>query len=510
MRRITKRFGAVIANDAIDFSASGGQIHALLGENGSGKSTLMKILYGLYQPSEGEIRLRGEKTAFRSSKQALEAGIGMIHQHFMLVPQMTVLENIVAGHNKNRFLIDYKKAAEEAEALAKRMEFTLDLYAPVHSLSVGEQQRAEILKTLYRGADIIILDEPTAVLTPRETGELQGILRFLAAGGRTVIFISHKLEEALEFAGLCTVLRGGRKIKTLRTADTDKKELARMMVGRDVVFRIDKPPCRAGKTVVSVKDLCLYEKGRALLDHVAFSIARGEILGLAGVDGNGQSELSEVLAGMRRPDSGEIRIKGKTMAFRTAAAALAQGVAMIPAERNGVGAIGQFSVQENCILRDSGKPPFSRYGLLRQKAIRRHAEKLAGEYDIRLSSVDEESRLLSGGNLQKLILARELSRMPEVLICFCPTRGLDVGGIEDIQKRLLQTRERGAAILLISTELEEILTLSDRIAVLHRGKIMGILPGNGKTSIETIGLLMAGGAPTGEAGGPGGNPGGSP
>jgi len=490
---LTKIFDDNIANNRICLEIQKGQIHALLGENGSGKSTLMKMLYGLYQPTDGRIYVRGEPCAFTSSNQAIEKGIFMIHQHFMLIPQMTVVENIIAGSAGNKPVLDLREIGLKVTELAARYGLRIDPNAYIYQLSVGEQQRVEIVKALYRGAEIMILDEPTSVLTPRETRDLLKVLRHMVENGKTILFITHKLEEVLEFADVCTVLRGGNKIETVMVADTDKAALSRMMVGRPVVFSVEKEPVALGEPVIRVEGLnAVNQYGRKVLEDVSFEVRSGEVLGISGVDGNGQTELSDVLTGMMEQTGGRIFLCGADVSGESVAGRIKKGIAFVPAERNGVGAIGSFSVEKNVILRDYDIPPYSRHGLLNKEESAKLANRLVRDYDVRLAGIKANAELLSGGNLQKVILARELNRNPKFLVCVQPTRGLDVGAIEYIHKYILEIRKHGTGILLISTELEEILTLSDRIAVLYGGRIMGVVDNDETLDIEKIGLMMAG------------------
>lgn len=491
---ITKKFPGVVANDCVDFEVQKGHIHALLGENGSGKSTLMKILYGLYQPDAGEITVNGKTARIACSRDAIKLGICMIHQNFMLAPQLTVIENIIAGYEGNKRVIHYKEAVKEVMDVANRYGLKISPNAYVHQLSVGEQQRVEIIKGLYRGAEIMILDEPTAVLTPNETTELLKVLRAMADQGKTIIFITHKLEEVLAFSDEVTVLRNGKKVATVKTGETSKTQLARLMIGRDVVFRLHKEEISLGAPVVELKGLTAFnESGQEILSNISLEVRQGEILGVAGVDGNGQLELSEVLAGMRKAAKGVYRLKGTNLIGKPAREIMAQGVAFIPAERNNIGAVTKLSVSDNLILKEFRNNPFSSYCLLNKTVIDQHAQELVAEFQIKVPHVNVKAELLSGGNLQKVILARELSRKPSFLIAVQPTRGLDVGAIEYVRKSILDIRKSGTAVLLISTELEEILALSDRITVMFEGKLMGILNNDEHLKLELLSLMMSGG-----------------
>lgn len=490
---LTKRFGDNIANNHIDLEIHKGQIHAILGENGSGKSTIMKILYGLYQPTEGNIYVRGEKVRFTSSKQAIEHGICMIHQHFMLVRQMTVFENIISGDARSRGVINKKELVAEIMKISDMFGLQIDPDKYIYQLSVGEQQRVEIVKALYRNAEILILDEPTSVLTKQETFELLRVLRILVDKGKTVIFITHKLEEVLEFADVCTIFRAGKKIGTVLTKDTDKISLSRMMVGRDVVFRVARDEIALGETVLRTHGLSFKNKyGRTVVDNVNLEIRAGEVLGIAGVDGNGQTELSELISGTERPSAGTIELAGEDVTKLSVAQRISKNLSFVPAERNGIGAIGQMSIAENVILRDYHKKPYAKGIVLNREEALKATEKFRNLYEIKLASPDMPAEQLSGGNLQKVILARELNRNPKALVCVNPTRGLDVGAIENVHNSILETRKYGTGVLLISTELEEILSLSDRIAVMFEGRIMGILENRGNLDMDKLGLMMVG------------------
>lgn len=490
---LTKRFGDNIANNHIDLEIHKGQIHAILGENGSGKSTIMKILYGLYQPTEGNIYVRGEKVRFTSSKQAIEHGICMIHQHFMLVRQMTVFENIISGDARSRGVINKKELVAEIMKISDMFGLQIDPDKYIYQLSVGEQQRVEIVKALYRNAEILILDEPTSVLTKQETFELLRVLRILVDKGKTVIFITHKLEEVLEFADVCTIFRAGKKIGTVLTKDTDKISLSRMMVGRDVVFRVARDEIALGETVLRTHGLSFKNKyGRTVVDNVNLEIRAGEVLGIAGVDGNGQTELSELISGTERPSAGTIELAGEDVTRLSVAQRISKNLSFVPAERNGIGAIGQMSIAENVILRDYHKKPYAKGIVLNREEALKATEKFRNLYEIKLASPDMPAEQLSGGNLQKVILARELNRNPKALVCVNPTRGLDVGAIENVHNSILETRKYGTGVLLISTELEEILSLSDRIAVMFEGRIMGILENKGDLDMDKLGLMMVG------------------
>ena len=490
---ITKIFPGVVANDKISFEVQAGEIHALLGENGAGKTTLVNVLYGLHRPDGGRLLLRGKEIHLHSSRDAIALGIGMVHQHFMLIPPLTVAENIVLGMPMPREpLLALGPASQEIRRLSKTYGLEVDPAAQVWQLSVGMQQRVEIVKALYRGADLLILDEPTASLTPQEIHELFGVLRRLKAEGHAVIFISHKLDEVMEISDRVTVLRDGCVVDTLATAKTDKATLARMMVGREVLFRLDKAAAKPGEMVLSVQGLeVMGSQGQIALRGVSFDVRCGEVLGVAGVDGNGQGELVEAIAGLRPVRAGEIKISGRSLAGLDASDMVDLNVAHIPQDRQRVGLVLDFTVSENLVAKLFSKVPFVKDGLLRWAAIRDNAELRIKEFDIRVAGPEVKARTLSGGNQQKVVLARELSRAPVLILAAQPTRGLDVGATEFVEGRLLEQRARGAGILYISTELEEILSLSDRIIVLHRGEIMGeVRPG--EVSEAELGLMMAG------------------
>ncbi len=493
MRGIVKRFPGVVANDGVNLTVYRGEIHGLLGENGAGKTTLMNILYGLYQPDEGEIIFEGKRVRFRSPRDAIEAGIGMVHQHFMLVRRMNVLQNIVLGYRTPKDpLIDEGWVKEKIEELSKMYGIGVDVDELVADLSVGEEQRVEILKALFRNVKLLILDEPTAVLTPQEVKNLFSALRAMTQKGLTVIFITHKLKEALSVTDRITVLRRGKNVGTIETAKTNERELARMMVGREVVMDIRKPKIEFGEEVLRVEDLWVEDdRGLMALKGVTFSIRRGEILGIAGVSGNGQKELEEVLTGLRKPKKGRIILNGKDITNLSVEGYTASGVACIPEDRIGVGLAPSLSVADNLMLRDFRN--FRKGITLDFKAMEERAAKLVEEFAIKTPSLHVPASTLSGGNIQRIILARELSRNPKLLIASQPSRGLDIAGIEYVRQRLINAAKNGSAILLISEDLEEILQLSDTIAVIYEGEIKGIIPRE-KADIEEIGYLMAGGA----------------
>ncbi len=516
MVNITKRFPGVLANDHINLEVMAGEIHALLGENGAGKTTLMNILYGLYRPNEGEIYVRGQKVEINSPKDALDLGIGMVHQHFKLVDVMSVAENVALGLPEYKFVLPMKEIKKRFLEIAEKYKLQVDPDAKIWQLSAGEKQRVEILKVLLRGAEILILDEPTSVLTPQETVELFKTLKAMTKEGLSVIFITHKLEEVMKISDKVTVLRRGRVIDTVETKNVTKEKLAKMMVGREVLFRLEKRPVKKGAPVIEVQNLEAYnDKGVKALRGVSFVINEGEILGIAGVAGNGQRELAEVITGLRKATGGRVLIFGEDVTNRGAHVVLEKGLAHIPEERIEMGIIPGMSVKDNMILHCYKRSPFSVHlfdaipqlsksltslkdktkwldnFVLNYNYIKKYAEDLIDEYQIMTPSIETNAEKLSGGNIQKLILARELAHEPKIIIAAHPTYGLDVGATEFVRKQLLKERERGAAILLISEDLEEIFNLSDRIAVMFEGEIMGIVEPE-KTTIEEVGLMMAG------------------
>ncbi len=500
MRGISKEFPGVLANDDVDFTLRSGEIHALLGENGAGKSTLMNILTGLYRPDKGSIRVRGELVSFRSPKDAIAHGIGMVHQHFMLVPTQTVTENILLGLDEPRFRLQLSRYHQIVADLGRQYGLTVDPRAKIWQLSVGEQQRVEILKTLYRGAEILILDEPTAVLAPQEIEELFRTLRSMVAEGKSIIFISHKLDEAMNIADRITVLRKGRvSAAGLKASETTKAELARLMVGREVLFQLNKEARQPGEDVLVVENLhALNDKGLPALRGVSLNVRAGEIVGLAGVAGNGQTELAEAITGLRPVTAGFVKVHGRVVVGEGCGQEAGQnpvrsiidaGVSHIPEDRTHVGTAPNLSVTDNLIMKDYRLPPIAKGWSIDGSVARNRAQDLKRAYDIMVPDVDTPARLLSGGNLQRLILAREISSQPKLMIAMQPTRGLDVGAIESVQRLLLGQRDQGAAILLVSEELEELLSLSDRIYVIYEGEIMGETKDGDP---ETIGLMMTG------------------
>ncbi len=494
LRGITKRFPGVLANDHIDFTLEEGEIHALLGENGAGKTTLMNILYGLYTPDEGEIYVRGKKAEIHSPSDAIDLGIGMVHQHFMLVPVMTVTENIMLGAESTRFgpFLDRRQASERIRELSHTYGLEVDPDAYIKDLPVGVQQRVEILKLLYRKADILILDEPTAVLTPQEVEELFEVIHSLVERGNSVIFITHKLKEVMAIADRVTVLRQGRVVGTTRPEETSEAELAAMMVGREVSLVVEKPPAHPGDVVLSVEDLyVLDDRGEPAVRGVTLEVRAGEILGIAGVQGNGQTELVEAITGLRPPLRGHIHIKGVETTWASPRRFFETGAAHVPEDRQRDGLVLSYPVRDNLILNTYYRPPFAVGFRVQEKAIEEHAIKLVQEFDIRTPDIHTPVANLSGGNQQKVIVAREFSRPIDLLVASQPTRGLDVGSIEYIHRRLIEKRDQGCAVLLVSSELDEIMALSDRIAVMYEGQIMDVLPAE-KATREGLGLLMAG------------------
>jgi general nucleoside transport system ATP-binding protein len=499
LRGITKRFGSLVANNAIDFELKRGEIHALLGENGAGKSTLMNVLYGLHQPDEGEILLDGEPVRVDSPRRAIGLGIGMVHQHFMLVPVMTVAENLVLGSEPHRGpLLDYSSAAARTRELSERFGLSVDPDALVEDLGVGAQQRVEILRALFRGAKVLVLDEPTAVLTAQESQDLFKVLRALAEDGTSVVFISHKLNEVLDVSDRVTVLRRGEKIDTVQTKGSTERSLARLMVGRDVLLRVDKPEHKPGEPLLEVEGVsAVDDRGLPAVRDVSLTVREGEIVGLAGVDANGQSELIEAITGLRRMDSGTVKVAGRDVTGRGTRVTLDTGVGHIAEDRHRRGLVLEFTLAENLTLREYREPGFAKLGWLSPRRMIARAKKLLRDYDVRGGDAGTRAASLSGGNQQKVVIARELSTNPKVLIAAQPTRGLDVGAIEFVHRRLVEERDAGRAILLASLELEEIRSLSDRVLVIYEGAIVAELPP--ETSEEEFGIFMTGGGREAEA-----------
>ncbi|MCL4516220.1 MAG: ABC transporter ATP-binding protein [Firmicutes bacterium] len=495
MKGIGKVFPGVVANDGIDLEIIPGEIHTLLGENGAGKTTLMNVLYGLYQPDAGEIYLRGRRVAIGDPNVAIALGIGMVHQHFMLIPPFTVAENIVLGDEprKGRVFIDMKKAIRDVEAISEKYGLKVDPLARVENISVSMQQRVEILKALHRGAEILILDEPTAVLIPQEVRELKMITDNLAAQGKAIIFITHKLKEVMAMSHRITVIRRGKVAGSVNPQETTPAALASMMVGREVLLQVEKGPASPGETLLSVENLeAVNNRKLPALRGISFELRAGEILGIAGVDGNGQSELVEVITGLRKANGGRLQIKGRDMTNKGPRQMAEAGVAHIPEDRQKRGLILDFNVAENLILGSYFKRPFARGINLRYDRVYSHARELIKEFDVRTPHEKTPAKSLSGGNQQKVILAREFDMSPEILVAAQPTRGLDVGAIEFVHHRLVEQRDKGKAILLVSLELDEILSLSDRIAVMYGGKIVGMVDA-ADADEEELGLMMAGG-----------------
>ncbi len=494
LRGITKRFPGVLANDHISLTVEEGEIHALLGENGAGKTTLMNILYGLYRPDEGEIYVRGRRAEIRQPNDAINLGIGMVHQHFMLVPVFTVAENVMLGVESIRagIFLDREDAVRRIRQISEQYGLGVDPHAYIKTLPVGIQQRVEIIKLLYRQADILILDEPTAVLTPQEVEELFKILRSLASQGKSIIFITHKLKEVMAIADRITVLRNGRVVGTTTPAKTSEEQLAAMMVGREVLLRVEKRPAQPGEPVLRVENLQVFDdRGNLAVRGVSFEVRAGEVLGVAGVQGNGQTELVQALTGLRPAAGGRIFILDKDMTTASPRAILERGVAHVPEDRQKDGLVLSFPVADNLVLNTYYLPPFAQRGVMDREVILATAERRVREFDVRTPSVLTPVSSLSGGNQQKVIVAREFSRPIRLLIASQPTRGLDVGSIEYIHRRIVEKRDEGCAVLLVSPELDEVMNLSDRIAVMYEGQIQAILPAETATK-EEIGLLMAG------------------
>ena len=497
VRGITKRFPGTVANDRIDFDARRGEVHALLGENGAGKSTLSNIIAGLYRPDKGLVRVYGRPVEFHSPRDAIDAGIGMVHQHFRLVPSLTVAQNVVLGHeNPGRLfgLID-RTIRSRVAALSREHDLPVDPGARVWQLSVGEQQRVELLKALYRDASILILDEPTAVLTPQEAESLFATLRSMAARGRSIIFISHKLDEVLAVADRITVLRDGRNVATVNPSDVDARSLAKLMVGRDVDVTTRSPDSLVTDEKPVVVELSGVtadgDRGDTALQEVSLTVRESEIVGIAGVAGNGQRELAEIIAGLRKPRDGTVSIGGRNFLAHTPKEAVASGVAYVPDDRLGTGLAPNITVAENLVLKAYSQREFSSGPFLRHAQVAAHAKDLIERYDVRGSAHDDRVRSLSGGNIQKVLLAREISSRPAALVAVSPTRGLDVGAIQSVRSLLISIAIEGVAILLISEDLDEIFSLSDRIGVLYEGRLVHMSAADA-VSVEEIGLRMAG------------------
>ena len=493
MLNIRKEFSGFVANDNITLQVKKGEIHALLGENGAGKSTLMNVLFGLYQPEQGEIRVKGKPVKITNPNIANELGIGMVHQHFMLVDVFTVTENIILGKETTKGgRIDLKRAEKEVRDISERYGLSVDPKAKIADISVGMQQRVEILKTLYRGAEILIFDEPTAVLTPQEIKELIQIMRTLIKEGKSIILITHKLKEILEVCDRCTVIRKGKGIGTVNVSETNQNELASLMVGREVVFKTEKKVAEPKQEVLSIKDLVVKDsRGVTAVNGLDLQVRSGEIVGIAGIDGNGQSELIEAITGLRKSESGSVKVNGKELSNLAPRKIAESGVGHIPQDRHKHGLVLNYPIGENMVLQTYYKRPFSKRGILNFTEIYNKARKLITEFDVRTPSEYTLARALSGGNQQKAIIGREVDRDPDLLIAAQPTRGLDVGAIEFIHKRLIEQRDHGKAVLLVSFELDEIMNVSDRIAVIYEGKIVAVVDPK-QTTEQELGLLMAG------------------
>lgn len=495
MKNIVKKFGDFTANDGINLTVHKGEVHAILGENGAGKSTLMNILYGLYTPTSGEISIGGKPVHIDNPKHAIGLGIGMVHQHFMLVQPFTVTENIILGNEMVKGLsVDLKSAKKKVIELSEKYGMQVDPDAKIEDISVGMQQRVEILKVLYRGVNTLILDEPTASLTPQEINELIEIIDHLVKDGKSVILITHKLKEIKAIADYCTIIRQGKYIKTVKVAGVSEKELAAMMVGRDLEFKVDKKPLEPGETVIDVKDLKAKDyRGVPILKGLNLKVRRGEIVGLAGVDGNGQTELVEILTGLKKGDSGEVLMMGENVFNASPKTVFDKGISSIPADRQKHGLVLEYSVEDNLVLQNFEKEPFSKKGILKRNPIHEQAKELIEKFDIRPGdSANKPAGTLSGGNQQKVIIAREVTNNKDLLIAVNPTRGLDVGAIEFVHKYIVEQRNKNKAVLLVSFELDEIMSLSDRIEVIFDGKIAGSVAGN-EADENTLGLMMAGG-----------------
>lgn len=495
MKEIVKKFGDFTANDHVNLTVHKGEVHAILGENGAGKSTLMNVLYGLYRPTSGTIAINGREVVLTSPKHAIELGIGMVHQHFMLIQPFTVTENIVLGvEPKKGIVLDKAEARKRVVELSEKYGMKVDPDAKIEDISVGMQQRVEILKVLYRGADTLILDEPTASLTPQEIDELMEIIRNLTADGKSVILITHKLKEITACSDYCTIIRAGKYIQTVKVGEVDENKLAALMVGRDVNFVVDKQEQKPGETALEVKDLHAKDyRNVEILKGLNLNVRKGEIVGLAGVDGNGQTELVEILTGLKKAESGQITMLGQDVFNKTPKEIFDAGISSIPADRQKHGLILDFSIEDNMILQHFDKEPFSKKGILNRKEIRANATELMEKFDVRpRNSEAKPAGTLSGGNQQKVIIAREVTNDKDLLIAVNPTRGLDVGAIEFVHKYIVEQRNKGRAVLLVSFELDEIMSLSDRIEVIFDGQIIGSVNGRDADEKE-LGFMMAGG-----------------
>ncbi len=499
LRGITKRFGALVANDHIDLTVEAGEIHCLLGENGAGKSTLMNVLYGLYHADEGEILLNDELQHFAGPGDAMAAGIGMVHQHFMLIPVFTVAENVMLGHEETHFggRLDLDAARSAVREISARFGFDIDPDALIEDLPVGVQQRVEIIKALSRNASVLVFDEPTAVLTPQETDELMGIMRQLKSEGTSIVFITHKLREVREVADRITVIRLGKVVGEAEPTATNA-ELASLMVGRAVSMTVDKGTATPGEPALVVTGLTVTDRvGQVLVDNISFEVKNGEILAIAGVQGNGQTELTEAILGLHPRVLGSMKLDGRELVGRSTREVLDAGVGFVPEDRKEDGLVGDFTIAENLMLNRSTGEPFVKRGTLQLAELARFATEKVEEFDVRAQGIITPAGRLSGGNQQKVVLARELSRDLRLFVAAQPTRGLDVGSIEFVHKRIVATRDEGIPVIVVSTELDEVAALADRIAVMYRGKIVGIVPGD--TPRDVLGLMMAGEVPEGVA-----------
>lgn len=499
MLGIRKKFGGFVANNNITLQVKKGEIHALLGENGAGKSTLMNVLFGLYQPEGGEIKVKGKTVKITDPNVANDLGIGMVHQHFMLVDKFSVTENIILGAEPTKLgVVNIKKAAKEIQALSEKYSLDVDPYAKIEDISVGMQQRVEILKTLYRGADIIIFDEPTASLTPQEISELMQIMKRLVEEGKSIILITHKLKEIMEVSDRVTIIRKGEGIGTVVTADTNPDQLAEMMVGRQVTFKTEKGPANPTEEALHIENLVVLDyRGIEKVKHLNLSVRKGEIVGIAGIDGNGQSELIEAITGLRKVKSGKVIMNGQDVTNKKPRKITETGLGHIPSDRHKHGLVLDFTIGHNMVLQTYYREPFSKFGIMNYKEISKKANEIIDQYDVRTGHGEiSPARSLSGGNQQKAIIGREVDRNPELLIAALPTRGLDVGAIEFIHQKLIEQRDKGKAVLLISFELDEVMNVSDRIAVIHDGEIVDIVLPN-ETDEQELGLLMAGQQRTG-------------
>lgn len=489
---ITKRFPGVIANQEVNLNIFAGEIHALLGENGAGKSTLMSVLTGLYQSEEGYINIKGQRVTFQSPKDAIRAGIGMVHQHFKLVEPFTVAENLSMGSQGQGVFLNIKDLEKRLTAFSAEYGLSVDPKAKIWQLSIGEQQRVEIVKLLYRGAEILILDEPTAVLTPQEARDLYGVLQKMAQQGKAIIVITHKLQEVMEHSQRVTVLRGGKAVSTKATSETNEDELAQLMVGFHVDLNLEKAPVKPGKVLLELKGIkALGDKGLLALKDISLAIREGEILGIAGVAGNGQRELAEVITGLRRSTQGTLLVDGIEATNSSPRALIDAGISHIPEDRLGTGLVGSLSAHENAILKNYRKAPILKGGFIQWSQVKEYTQGLISGFQVKIASKQAPMKLLSGGNLQRFLFARELSLNPKVIVAVYPVRGLDIAAIKAVREVLLEERAKGKAILLVSEELEELLALADRIAVLYQGQIMDTIPGD-QASYHELGLLMAG------------------